>query len=204
MQGSPPAGPTRVLDADQGPGGLEAARVALSPVLKSGDEIDMLELGRIEQSHRCGRSLSCKERAAWEWLAASGGARVLARASDIYADHLKEHVRQHGGTITTVRHGWKNGRRTVTKRVRHFAVRPHGRSVPRMRGAGRPAGRRRRATRASSFGDDPHQAEGGDDPPRPSGALEAFLALSEAEQEAVWDAIAAEAAAQHERDRVAP
>lgn len=61
----------------------------------------------------------------------------------------------------------------------------------------------RRSCRAGPSSGDPPSTEGGDDdPPRPRRALAAFLELSEGDQGAFWEAVAAEAAARNECDRL--
>ncbi len=123
--------------------------------------VDLLKVGRIEQLHRCKKSLTPEERLAWEWLASNGGAGYLSRGARLYDRHLHEHVRRHGGTITTERHTFENGRRGVNRTVQHFP----GRSLPapRPRGAGRPRGRRARRTTSTRAGpsDDSGEPEPG-------------------------------------------
>jgi hypothetical protein len=115
------------------------------PILaKSGDAIDPIKLGRIEQAYRCGEPLTPEEEDARNAvLEHPMGALWLSRSAIRYAEHLAEQVRIHGGEIIT--ETYRSGRR-VSRRVQRFAA-PSAAPATRARGAGRP---RAQATRSSA------------------------------------------------------
>jgi hypothetical protein len=154
-------------DADE----AQDPRTILAVLIQRNDEIDMVELGRIEQDRRCGRPLSPEEKAAWDWIAAQpGGGPCLLAAGRLYEEHLEQVVRQHGGSIIRERHGWRNGRRTVTRTFQRFpepVTKFRGRAMPRARGAGRRGARAARRAAGIRAGTDPGDDGPGEPEPPP-------------------------------------
>ncbi len=136
-------------------------------VLKAGDEIDMLKLGRIEQDLRCGRPITTEEQRARQWLAENDGGYCISSAARQYADYREQLTRTQGGTIVTTR--TRNGH--TTTRVRRFPPVKSASQAPR-RGAARLARPRERRAGASSStaGTDPGDSDGSDPEPPARGA----------------------------------
>ena len=137
----------------------------LAPIVGDNLEINLIELGRIEQKHRCrpGKMTRTERDVRDAALELEGAARLFTSAVIHYDDYLDAMVRQHGGTIVRERihHG-----RVVSRTVERYKSRGRKRNhaAPRS-GAGQ---RRPAATRMTASSSSNSLADPGDPEPRSS------------------------------------
>ena len=135
MQHSPPAAS---LDAD-------TTSDPLAKVRNPDGTVDRLAVGEAEHA----RQSNCATGdmiGVLDWLHANGGTYYVAQAAQLYADHLGEQIRAHGGTITTTT--TRNGRTATT--TRHYPAPKIALAPTRARSCSRTARPRERRASASS------------------------------------------------------
>jgi hypothetical protein len=131
------------------------------PILtKTGDAIDPLKLGAIEQAHRTGEELTSEQEDARNAvLEHPMGALWLSRSALQYDAYLAEQVRIHGGEIVSETYRW--GRR-VERTVQRF---PGAQVQPQLQGEARPGVRRSSQRSCARSGDSPGDDGPSDEPP---------------------------------------
>jgi hypothetical protein len=131
----------------------------LAEVRNPDGTVDWPAVGEAQQARRHGRATT-KMIAVLDWLHANGGTFYVVKAAQKFAEHHREQIREHGGTLITTTS--RNGRTTTTRRIYpapKVAQAGRVRATPR---AARPRARRTSSSSRTSGTDpsdsDPHSA----------------------------------------------
>src|SRR5687767_8188416 len=117
----------------QSPPGAAQDHDPLAAVRNDDGTVNWLKVGEAEQARRTRQlaKLPAAAAAVLDWLHANGGSLHVAQAAMRWDAHLRELVRQHGGTIVTDRSRTINGHQTIRREIRRFKPRVKQRSATR-------------------------------------------------------------------------